>query len=269
MIDEAADLVSRFRTETAARGLPSGEVQHWIRIARPAVYVATGGEGPPVARMGGDPMLPDGAPEPYGQFVAAVDCAVLPLNATDLPLPPDGHLLFFSDPDVASQGVRPGRVVYVPAGTPTTRRPVETTSHAAYESRELRTLWHQLSWAEGPDGYHDEEGGYLEGNYRLLDELAAAWSHVVGWRPSWTLQIGGHPNFANWDPVEVARDEAPLGDDSGQDGAEGAGDWVLLATWQCGEDAEELDHGLVHWVIRRQDLAALRFNRVYGYVDMI
>jgi hypothetical protein len=46
-------------------------------------------------------------------------------------------------------------------------------------------------------------------------------------------------------------------------------DWVLLATWQCGEDVEELDHGIIHWVVRRRDLMALRFDRVFVHVDMI
>lgn len=258
MTDETADLVSRFRAETASRGLPSIEVEYWIRTARPAVYAAPDGEGPLVAQLGGDPMLPSDVPEPYGQFVGAVDCALLPLNATGLPLPSDGQLLFFADPDVEKDGVEPGRVIYVPAGTPVTRRPVETTWHDAYEPQQLRTLWHQLSWPKGPSGYEDRGDGHLEGNYTLLDQLDAAWSHVVGWRPFWTLQIGGHPNSANWDPVQVARDEDP-----------DYGDWVLLATWQCGPEVEDLDHGLVHWVIRRQDLVDLRFNRVYGYVDMI
>ena len=269
MTDETVDLVARFRAETAARGLPPDTVEYWVGTARPALYMAEGGEGPPAAQFGGDPMLPDDAPEPYGDFVAAVDCALLPPNATDLPLPPDGRLLFFAVPDVMSSGVRPGLVVYVPADTPTIGRLAEAGALPSYEPRQLRTLWNQMSWPDGPDGYHDDEGKRLEGNYQLLDQLAAAWSHVVGWRPGWTLQIGGHPNFRNWDPVEAARDEAPAGDDSGESGAEDASDCVLLATWECGEDVKELDHGLVHWVIRRRDLAALRFDRVYLYVDMM
>jgi Domain of unknown function (DUF1963) len=266
--DETVDLVARFRSETAARGLPPDTVEYWIRTARPAVYLAEGGEGPLAAQFGGDPMLPDDAPEPYGDFVAAVDCALLPPNATDLPLPPGGQLLFFAVAEVMGHGVQPGRVVYVPADMPTTRRLGETGARQAYESRQLRTLWHQMSWPNGPDGYHDD-GKRLEGNYMLLDQLAAAWSHVVGWRPGWTLQIGGHPNFMNWDPVEVACDETPGGDDSGGSGAGDGSDWVLLASWECGEDVSELDHGLVHWVIRRRDLAALRFDRVFLYVDML
>jgi Domain of unknown function (DUF1963) len=102
----------------------------------------------------------------------------------------------------------------------------------------------------------------------VLDQLAAAWSDAAGWRPDWTLQVGGHPNFHHWNPFEAAR-EAPAGDDSGENGAEDASDWALLATWWTGEDVRGLDFGLVHWVIRRRDLAALRFDWVYLYIDMV
>jgi hypothetical protein len=256
------DSISRFRAETEARGLPSDEVEEWIRIARPAVYASEDGDGPIAVRLGGSPMLPDDFPEPDAQFVAAVDCAALPPSGTDLPLPPDGQLLFFAEPDVASTGVLPDQVVYVPAGTPTTERPIETSWHAAYEPRQLRGIRHQLSWPHDEGGDYDQDGKWQE----RRNEPAAVWSEVVGRGPGWTLQIGGHPIIANWDPVEVAREELPVGDASGQADAD---DWVLLATWQCGEDVDELDHGLIHWVIRRQDLADLRFDRVYLYVDMI
>jgi hypothetical protein len=220
--------------------------------------MAPDGEGPLVAQLGGDPMLPSDSPEPYGQFVGAVDCALLPLNATDLPLPSDGQLLFFADPEVANRGVKPGWVTYVPTGTPVTRRPVEMTLRDAYEPQQLRTLWHQLSWPRDVSGYQDQGDGHLDGNDTLLDQLDAAWSHVVGWRPDWTLQIGGNPDFINWDPVQAARDDVP-----------DYGDWVLLAAWECGPEVQELEFGQVHWVIRRQDLVDLRFNRVYGYIDMV
>ncbi|WP_232031488.1 DUF1963 domain-containing protein [Streptomyces lincolnensis] len=71
------------------------------------------------------------------------------------------------------------------------------------------------------------------------------------------LQIGGHPVSPQNDPVHDARD-------AGQD----ADDWTLLATWRCGDDVTELDSGTAHWVIRRRDLAALRFDRVHRYVEL-
>jgi hypothetical protein len=44
-------------------------------------------------------------------------------------------------------------------------------------------------------------------------------------------------------------------------------DWVMLAEWSV--DSEEFNHGLVHWVIRRDDLAARCFDRVRASADMV
>ncbi len=144
--------------------------------------------------------------------------------------------------------------MYVPAGTQTLPRSFDASWPEAYPERQLRTLWHQLCW---PSEDEDEE---------TVDRLDEAWSHVVGWRPDWTVQIGGHANIVNWDPVDVARERAS---GHGAEPAQDADDWTLLATWAYGEDLEEyLDTGLIHWVIRRRDLAALRFDRVCLYVDM-
>jgi hypothetical protein len=263
MFDEPTQIVSRFRAETAARGLLSDDVELLLRIALPAVYMAENGEGPVVARLGGAPMLPEGTPQPGSQFVAAVDCALLPSDATDLPLPSAGQLLFFGDPEISScSHAGPGNVIYVPAGAPTTERPLEPSCYNPYPSRQLRTVWHQPSWP------HGDEGGHYEGHQwgDRSDELPAVWSHVVGWRPDWTLQIGGHADTYNFDPVVAAAQDARDGDTPEADGGK---DWRLLATWNCGQDVRELDLGILHWVIQRQDLAALRFDRVFVYADMV
>ncbi|NYI07842.1 DUF1963 domain-containing protein [Allostreptomyces psammosilenae] len=267
MIDEMADRLSRFRAEAASRDLPPDEVELWIRAALPAVFMAEGGDGPPVARVGGDPMLPEGVPEPRWPFAASVDLAALPPGGTDLPLPTDGHLLFFAAPEVGGlSGVVPDAVMYVPAGTPTVRRPLERSWREPYQPRQLQTLWHQPcppmddsfamdTWGDDPD---DEQ-------YELADELGNAWTRVGGHRPPWVLQIGGHAASPQFDPVHYARDSVT---EEGEDGGEGVDDWALLASWRCGEDVTELDSGVVHWVIRRRDLAARRFDRVHRYVDM-
>jgi Domain of unknown function (DUF1963) len=264
MFDEPTQIVSRFRAETAARGLPSNDVEQWLGMALPAVYVAEGGEGPVVVRFGGIPMLPDGAKTgPSGQFVAAVDCERLPPRGTDLPMPSDGHLLFFADPEIGSSHAGVGNVIYVPAGTPTTERAVES-AYDPYPSQQLRTLWHQPSWPHDADDDCDVED-------RQWGGLPDVWSHVVGWRPDWTLQIGGHADSWNYDPVEVAAEVAAevAGGNGGTPGTDSADDLVLLATWNCGQDVRELDLGIIHWVIRRRDLAALRFDRVSVVADMV
>ncbi|MDT9695315.1 DUF1963 domain-containing protein [Streptomyces sp. P17] len=249
-VDETpAARAARFRAEAAARGIPAAEVEAYIRTARPAIYLAEDGPGPVVALTGGNPPLPEGAPAPTTAFVAAVDCAALPPGATDLPLPTEGRLLFFADPDPGSGYVTADAVRYIPAGTPSAGRPSDP---ATYHPARLDFCFHQWSWP-----YRDEDDD--ESSQRAA-ELESAWSHVVGWRPRWRFQLGGLPNLFNWDPVEAAQDDVPLPLADGDE-------WTLLATWRGDDDCEELEAGLFHWVIRRADLAALRFDRVYVYVD--
>ncbi|MER5738350.1 DUF1963 domain-containing protein [Streptomyces sp. NPDC002262] len=272
MTDASMDRANRFRAEAASQGLPPEEVEEWIRAARPAAYLAEGGDGPLAARIGGDPVLPHGVPTPSEPFVASVDLAALPPGATGLPLPADGHLLLFAGTDMRGIGGQaPDAVLYVPAGTPTTPSPLEDGRREPYRPRELRTVWHQPS-AQMPESFAlDRWGGFPEDEqFELADELGDAWAHGGGHRPAWTLQIGGHPVSPQNDPVHYARgpaDAAP----SAQGGTaheEGADDWVLLASWRCGEDVTELDSGVAHWVIRHRDAAARRFDRVHRYVEM-
>ncbi len=58
--------------------------------------------------------------------------------------------------------------------------------------------------------------------FELADELSDAWAHVGGYRPSWVLQIGGHPVSPQNDPVHYARtpEEAGLGEQDGTAHAE-------------------------------------------------
>jgi hypothetical protein len=67
-------------------------------------------------------VLPLDAPGPGFPFIASLDCAALPREATDLPLPSDGHLLFFADPDEMDDE---GAVMYIPAGTAAEERQIE------------------------------------------------------------------------------------------------------------------------------------------------
>ncbi len=241
--------MSRFRAEAASRGLPPGDVEDWIRTALPALYLAEAGDGPVAVRVGGNPMLPDGAPEPSCPFAASVDCALIPRDSAGLPLPLDGHLLFFASVEGHDGGAEPDRIVYVPAGTPVAERPFDQTWRGAYPERRLRTLWRELSWRDD-QGDFGEDGQWVD----TTSELGHVWSDVTGPPPAkeWTLQLGGHPLTYNVHPAEGLSD-----------------DWVLLATWRCGDEIWQLDGGLVHWVVRRQDLAELRFEETYITVDMV
>ncbi|MFG3229275.1 DUF1963 domain-containing protein [Kitasatospora sp. NPDC048194] len=256
--DTPAELADRFRAEAAARGVPAAEVEAYVRTARPAVYLAQGGDGPVVAVTGGQPPLPEGVPAPAAAFVAAVDCAALPPGATDLPLPAEGLLLFFADADPGSGAVLPDAVRYLPAGITPLPEWAREREDGPYRRAHLDFCFHQWSWPWRDED--DEEDVDSAEESAWAAELESAWSHVVGWRPRWRFQLGGEPVLFNWDPVEVARDEVPP---AAADGEE----WTLLATWRGDEDCEELESGLFHWVIRRSDLAALRFDRLYVYVD--
>ncbi|MEU5718090.1 DUF1963 domain-containing protein [Streptomyces sp. NPDC020403] len=272
MTDASMDRVNRFRTEAASRGLPSEEVEEWIRVALPAVYVAEGGEGPLVAQVGGDPVLPHDVPRPSDPFVASVDLAALPPDVTGLPLPADGHLLLFSGTDVRGIGGQVSdAVLYVPAGTAATPSPLAHSRRAPYRPRELRTVWYQPS-AQMPESFAlDRWGDFPEDEqFELADEIGDAWAHGGGYRPSWALQIGSHPVSPQNDPVHYAREpeETGLSEQGGAAQGENVGDWALLATWRCGDDVTELDSGVAHWVIRRRDVAARRFDRVHRYVEM-
>ncbi|MER6075338.1 hypothetical protein ABT187_42485 [Streptomyces sp. NPDC001817] len=150
------------------------------------LYLAEGGDGPLVARVGGDLMLPHGAPRPSDPFMGCVDLAALPPGVTGLPLPADGHLLLFSGTDVHGIGGQVSdAVLYVPAASPTTPSLLEHSRREPYRPRELRTVWHQPS-AQMPENFAlDRWGEFPEDEqFELADELADTWAHVGGYRPS-------------------------------------------------------------------------------------
>ncbi|WP_344524650.1 DUF1963 domain-containing protein [Streptomyces albiaxialis] len=263
MIDDwNTDRVRRFRAEAASRVLPAEEIEEWIRAAVPGTFFTQGGDGPLAARMGGEPVLPEDAPEPRHPLIARVDCALIPRSATGLPLPPEGDLLFFADLELGLHGPMNDAVCHVPAGTPATVRHAET-AYGPFVPQDMRTMWHHVSppmpesFAEARWDEPDDE------EYELAEELQSAWTHVGGSWPTWTFALGAHPVVLNDDPLLLARDDAAETGDAAAD----PDDWAVLATWRCGEQIPELDSRVVTWMIRRQDLASLRFDRVYGHVD--
>lgn len=266
MPDEPDDSTAedQFRAEAASRDLPADEAEEWIRVALPAVYIGGDGgdedgrDGPPVARLGGDPMLPREAPDPPSPFVASIDCAALPPEGTGLPLPSEGHLLLFADPGDRRQGAAPGAVVYVPARTATAARPVG--DRAPFVEKRTRR-WYRRLEPQSHESFAVDRWGLVpeDEHFELAEELDDVWREVYGLPPGWDLQIGGHPIVLQNDPVHWARES---------DAGAATEDWALLATWRCGDDVTELDGGVIHWVIRRGDLAALRFDRVHRYTDM-
>lgn len=70
----------------------------------------------------------------------------------------------------------------------------------------------------------------------------------------------------NYDPVESTLRELAEKAGEGQPRPEPK-DWVMLAQWS--PDREDLELGLVHWLIRRDDLATGRFDRVRASGDIV
>ncbi|TXS56216.1 DUF1963 domain-containing protein [Streptomyces sp. t39] len=263
----AAGVLGRFRAEAASRGLPSAEVAEWIRTVLPMAGLADRGEGVAAGRFGGDPPLPPDAPDPSSPFVASVDCAALPPGAAGLPLPSDGHLLFFVHPDLDADGPDAGAVRYVPAGTPTVPRRWDG-DREPFEERALFAVPGTLS-PQRPEDFVQGRWSVPElSHYALARRLDDAWQDAIGGedadggpREDAWFRLGGNPLTRNTHPVRYAAAR------SGPPG-EGVDDWVLLAAWLCGSDVEDLDDGVVHWVIPRRDLAALRFDRVQVHVEI-
>jgi hypothetical protein len=132
-----------YRTEAREQGIPEHAIDEALRLARPRLELRPRGDSnaPVAGQWGGHPQLPpDVEWSGYPDFVASVDCAGAPVGMLDIPLPPDGHLLFFADrrePNWSPE--TDGRVVYVPAGTVTAERiPDETDMGYTWEPYPLR-----------------------------------------------------------------------------------------------------------------------------------
>jgi hypothetical protein len=61
-------------------------------------------------------LLPPDVPAPYYPFLASIDCASLPAEATDLSLPRDGRLLLFAFAQDEYSMDGGGSALYVPSG---------------------------------------------------------------------------------------------------------------------------------------------------------
>jgi hypothetical protein len=126
MTPEMLDKLSRFREKALAEGIPPDDVDRWTATARRCARLDSRGDGPVVGRLGGPLMLPADAPDPWCKLAATIDLAALPQDATDFPLPPDGHLLLFANPDPELAGEETlGSALHIPAGTPLEERQVD------------------------------------------------------------------------------------------------------------------------------------------------
>ena len=207
---------------------------------------------PPMGRYGGLPELPeDVAWTGYPHFIAVVDCAALPPDALDIPLPREGRLLFFADRESAMPGCggdgeeeRAGRVVHVRPGVSVEeRQPEEGEREQVQEPRPLygRVEWH-MPGAE--DNVFDADPGMLA----FLEQHGLEYFGPGGGIDELTL--GGYSLPVYNDPCTVRWPET--GDEA----------WVLLAQAEYPTGERSDTHAVTAWMIRRQDLEAEDFSRV-------
>lgn len=225
-----------YRDAAARQAVPQHVIDWSLELARPRIELrpAGGDGGPVVGQYGGRPSLPahiewSGFPE----FIASVDLAALPAGVLDIPLPEDGHLLFFAnrrDPTLIVE--EDNRVVYVPAGTATAK-----TSDSI-------PLYGLVDWNMPGDCFDvvlaDEEREGLFDQYELgyLDDSTAG-----------ELTLGGYACPVQDDPCHM---RWPRGD---------AEAWLLLAQATFGY-TDIPHHGVVFWMVRRQDLVERNFENV-------
>lgn len=259
--------LDRFREQALDRGVPAEDVDRWLGLARPKLRTARDGSGTVVGRLGTPLMLPPDAPTPGTvwdeddpdnrndhQLIATLDLAAIPPEATDIPLPPDGHVLLFANVEL-DEFVIPGGAVYVPAGTPVEERasspsyePYEYDSPEALDEELRRTGDLRLIPGVGlPSCPVEEETLALHPHAETLQEV---WSEQSDEGGEW--QIGGYAaDFDGYgDPARASADPEEGGPGSDP------GDWVLLAQWVG------VPMGILYWTITREDLRARRFDRV-------
>lgn len=275
-----------FRAEALQQGIPADEVERWIATARPCATLTDNGDGPVVGRFGGPAMVPPGTPDPWYPFVATIDLAAIPKEATDLPLPPDGHLLLFGFPDTNTPK---GTVIHVPAGADVMELPKNEHFYAdTPENQEYFRICQQ--YPQGP--LHLITGVSLPANaMRTLsedpweqplpgfphsEELGDVWRDTGGdVSTGGPLRIGGFPSYSDYGgqgSVEAAASFAVEAEQAGRRPGIGntssrVEDWVLLAEWNPPHMTEREPGATVFWAIQHDDLAAGRFDRAYGAVD--
>lgn len=266
--------LDRFREEALGLGVPAGDVDRWLGLARPKLRTARDGGGPVHGRLGSPLMLPPDVPTPgtrwddddlegpggteEHQLIVTLDLSAIAPEDTDLPLPADGYLLLFANVELDDFSL-PGGAVYVPAGTPVEER--ETTpDYQTYEydtpedlDKELRRIG-ELRLVPGvglPSCPVDE---WTLNRHPYAETLQKAWSEQSDEGGEW--QIGGYaadfdgygdPAPASGGLMEVERSPGPE-------------DEVLLAQWIG------VPMGILYWTIPHQDLAECRFDRVSAWM---
>ncbi|MER7498709.1 YwqG family protein [Nonomuraea pusilla] len=270
--------------------LPEELAEPFIALARPAVRLSVAEKGENVVgRLGGLPRLPEEVPWPRAgdggpamQFLAELDCAALAAYESDIDLPAEGTLLFFTTWDRTT-----ARVIPLPPGAVrVAEREVPVRGEARVFPEVPLTAVTEPSW---PDLGHPavlDAFGSLDAARELV------WDRVVylddedaddgdgGETFAWELelygerrkrrgprhQVGGYSD-ALQSPVEAAAASAAGLDPKDPGFAAEASQWVTLL--QLGEDNGMIfgDGAVLIFGIRRNRLAARDFSQIFPYVQ--
>ncbi|SEG78053.1 protein of unknown function [Thermomonospora echinospora] len=277
MTPDMLDKLRRFRETALAEGIPPDDIERWVEMARPCAILKHKGDGPVVGRLGGPLMLPADAPDPWCKLAATIDLAALPEAVTDLPLPSDGQLLLFAnpDPEMIDEG-NLGSALFIPPGTPVQERQVDLDPEWISEPHE-REFLEGLLYLEADVSlpYHSNvrdlglpAGSKSPAAHPHAYELLDVWMEIQHGSGYLGLQLGGYAEdeYREGDPSMAAGREAARAEARGELPISEADvdprDWVCLAQWLHGITGLEM--ALYSWSIARQDLAARRFDRVYA-----
>ncbi|WAE76770.1 DUF1963 domain-containing protein [Streptomonospora nanhaiensis] len=252
------DSPEQYRQAAREAGVPEHAIDLALGLARPQIELTSSAEdgGVLAGRYGGLPSLPpDAAWGSYPHLVASVDCAALPRDALDIPLPEDGHLLFFAnkhDPLDDDEPADGDYVVYVPVGTVTEERSpqplredlgeIEDEEGAAYwatPQTDPRPLYARTVLSlptDGDDALQDPELRRVYRQYGLEhhDKRKQVWAV--------DLLLGGYAYSPQDPPVMQSPEERAKEE------------WVLLAQAQYPMQADPDCTGCPFWIIRRSDL---------------
>ncbi|UNS97037.1 DUF1963 domain-containing protein [Streptomyces tubbatahanensis] len=258
----------------AVQHLPFDVAKQWLELLRPAVRLEVDDDSDGVVgRIGGLPRLPDGQEWPVWEghgplsLIASIDCAELPADSVDIPLPSEGTLLFFffdgqldayaswAEGTSVRDSRSGARVLYVPEGqdAPVRDAPAELTPFPSLPLT-ARTVMTPpdpshpravAAFAPGtsyPDSYEHpiREEEFVDALIDFECEDDADSVH----------QIGGYAeSIQDLVEREVAGSEAD--------------EWVLLAQFDGVDEADMVwgDSGILYWLIRPHDLKERRFDR--------
>ncbi|WP_406080569.1 DUF1963 domain-containing protein [Micromonospora sp. NBC_00858] len=264
--------LAQIRADALQQGFPADDVERWIATAIPCGTLTPGGDGPVVGRFGGTAMVPRGTQVPGDPLVATIDCAALPRQATDLPLPPDGQLLLFGYPeggDYYSQG----SALYVPAGVAVEEPPKDEELDEDEDEEFLEVC---QSYPQGDIHLTIDVSLPSHTPAHLNPKLIDYWSSKAPISSKWGgVQIGGHASACDFrgndGPLGVVAEYAGKAEQLGYWRGSGSPsprveDWVLLAEFLCSSEMRPGGAAL-YWGIQRDELAARRFDGVYAVVD--